>query len=187
MSACLNPAINWLLLVIAAIVVLCVMTFTVMTTTQIYYRKTGVVKVLLNYFQLLSFLLFLDVLWPPVFDDVRPFCPSIASSPYGEQTLGVASVSTLQLNLAPVDCIFRLNFYNYFIIYSILPLIGLVFASLVFIIGYLMAPFLRKHRIKLPTVARFINLMRRMGSSIAGFFRRVCTCDIFAVSDRCCC
>ena len=71
MSACLNPAINWLLLVIAAIVVLCVMTFTVMTTTQIYYRKTGVVKVLLNYFQLLSFLLFLDVLWPPVFDDVR--------------------------------------------------------------------------------------------------------------------
>ena len=113
--------------------------------------------------------------------------PILYANFYFNQTLGVASVSTLQLNLAPVDCIFRLNFYNYFIIYSILPLIGLVVASLLFIILYLMMPFLRKHRIKLPTVARFINLMRRMGSSIAGFFRRVCTCDIFAVSDRCCC
>lgn len=116
-AACLSPAANWFLILLAGAGIILVVSFTVYTTTNIKYKKTGVLKTMLNYLQLLSFLLYFNLDWPNEMKNV----------------FGISAITTLQINFSPITCLFGFNYYSYFVLYSAVPLIGIAAGTLVFV------------------------------------------------------
>ncbi len=136
--ACLADGANWVLIVLAVSGIALVLGFTVYTTTNPRFKKTGVLKAILNYlqvargrsrgpaggadrrrrWQLLSFLLYFNLDWPVVLKNV----------------FGVSAITTLQINFSPITCLFRFNYYSYFVLYSVVPLVGLAGGSILFLV-----------------------------------------------------
>eukprot|EP00003_Mantamonas_plastica_P032823 TRINITY_DN910_c0_g1_i6.p1 TRINITY_DN910_c0_g1~~TRINITY_DN910_c0_g1_i6.p1 ORF type:complete len:2849 (-),score=805.55 TRINITY_DN910_c0_g1_i6:52-8598(-) len=107
-SVCGEQAGSWVL-VILAILAICAMLAFLVKTASVERSKNGtVMKVLLNYLQVIAFVGDLSVRWPPLIIAL----------------FSLMRVSLFSLNLHPVDCSMGPDFYDRFTAYMFFPVVA---------------------------------------------------------------
>eukprot|EP00732_Lithocolla_globosa_P000027 Lithocolla_globosa_v1_NODE_5_length_12010_cov_23.451945.p1 type:complete len:1114 gc:universal NODE_5_length_12010_cov_23.451945:3369-28(-) len=108
-SPCLSVAVNWLLLSLLLIFIILVSVHAISTTTNIKHSKNGVLKTIFNYGQGMIFVAAIEFHWPKSLTKFTGF---------------VAGVG-LRFDIAPIDCLFGWDYYQYLLAYLIILSVGI--------------------------------------------------------------